>query len=76
MDKFKESAENVSTIVKEKTKQTVQQSQEFIQSEQFQNAKMRQLKIPRILYNGFLNAISTAKRILQGQNRCASVVCV
>lgn len=44
MNKLKESAENVSSAVKEKTKQAVQQSQEFIQSEQFQNAKNEAVK--------------------------------
>lgn len=44
MNKLKESAENVSAAVKEKTKQAVQQSQEFIQSEQFQNAKNEAVK--------------------------------
>lgn len=39
VDNLKETMGNVSAAVKEKAKQAVQQSQDFVQSEQFQNAK-------------------------------------
>lgn len=39
VENLKETVGNVSTVVKEKAKQAVQQSQEYLQSEEFQNTK-------------------------------------
>lgn len=78
VDKFKESAENVSTVVKEKTKQTVQQSQEFIQSEQFQNAKNEAVKNTKNFIQRFfecnINSQENFTRAEQMRKRCMCVI--
>lgn len=78
MDKFRESAENVSTAVKEKTKQAVQQSQEFIQSEQFQNAKNEAVKNTKNFIQRFfecnINSQEDFTRAEQRRKRCLCVI--
>ena len=78
MDKLKESAENVSTAVKEKTKQAVQQSQEFIQSEQFQNAKNEAVKNTKNFIQRFfecnINSQEDFTRAELRRKRCLCVV--
>lgn len=78
MDKFRESAENVSTAVKEKTKQAVQQSQEFIQSEQFQNAKNETVKNTKNFIQRFfecnINYREDFTRAEQRRKRCLCVI--
>ncbi|MBE5041163.1 PH domain-containing protein [Ructibacterium gallinarum] len=78
MDKLKESAENVSTAVKEKAKQAVQQSQEFIQSDQFQNAKNEAVKNTKNFIQRFfecnINSQEDFTRAELRRKRCLCVV--
>lgn len=78
MDKLKESAESVSTAVKEKAKQAVQQSQEFIQSEQFQNAKNEAVRSTKNFIQRFfecnINSQEDFTRAELRRKRCLCVV--
>lgn len=70
VDNLKETMGNVSAAVKEKAKQAVQQSQEFVQSEQFQKAKAETVKSTKnILRKIFECNINNDAEYVQAEKR-------